>query len=172
MTMDMSIVARDFERWVMEVLDVPHPALNGSSPCPFARQAWLAGRYRISEVADLTTDLGSTPDRWEEGCDLWIHVFDPEASIDPIWLAEATREANRLLIRRGYIALEGHPDIPERVMDCEMNQGRYAYAIVQPLEKLRKGRASLVGKGYYDNWPADMLAQIVGIRENTDGTPS
>lgn len=164
--MDMVAVEKDLERWVMEVLDVPHPALGGNSPCPFARQAWLARRYRLSQADDLYADLSTTPDRWEDGCDLWIYVFDPGASVDPNWLAETTGRANSVLLPRGYVALEGHPEIPERVLDCDMNQGRYAYAIVQPLEKLRKGRASLVGRGYYDNWPSTMLEQIVEVREN------
>jgi len=171
MTMDIEAARRDMERWVMEVLDVPHQALNGNSPCPFARQAWLAKRFRLEEATDLLGDLVSTPDRWEDGCDLWIFVFDPSKHVDPAWLGDTTREANESLMPRGYVALEGHPDIPERVLDCEMNQGRYSYAIVQPLEKLRKGRAYLAPRGYYDNWPGEMLGQIVDIREKGDKNP-
>lgn len=165
MTLDMAIVERDMERWVMEVLDVPHAALNGISPCPFARQAWLAKRYRLVEAGDLMSDLLGTPDAWEDGCDLVIYVFDPASPIDASWLGETTRQANISLMPRGYMALEGHPDIPESVLDCDMNQGTYAYAIVQPLDKLSKGKASLIGRGYYENWPADMMAQIVEMRE-------
>lgn len=167
--MDMAAARRDFGRWIEQVLDVPHAALNGNSPCPFARQAWTDGRYRLDEATELEADLTGTPDRWEDGIDLWIYVFDPARLVDTAWLAETTNRANASLMPRGYLALEGHPGIPERVVDCDMNQGTYAYAIVQPLEKLRRGRAALLGKGYYDNWPADMLAQIVGIRENPDG---
>jgi len=66
---------------------------------------------------------------------------------------------------RGYIALEGHPDIPEAVGDCDINQGRYTYVIVQPLDKLAKHKAILEKRGYYDGWPKDMYDNIVGIRE-------
>lgn len=166
MTMDLATVEKDLERWVMEVLDVPHDALKGNSPCPFAKQAWLRRRYRLSEAVDLAKDLVGTADRWPDDCDLWIYVFDTTAEVDPAWLGETTRAANASLIPRGYVALEGHPSIPERVLDCEMNQGKYAYAIVQPLDKLRKAGATLISKGYYDNWPADMMDQIVKIREN------
>lgn len=166
MGIDLAAVRRDLGKWVEGVLDAPHPALGGNSPCPFARQAWVDGRYRLEEAIDLERELARTPDRWEDGIDLWIYVFDPEVAVDPNWLSDTARRANGTLMPRGYLALEGHPDIPERVLDCDMNQGTYAYAIVQPLEKLRRGRAALLGKGYYDNWPAEMLEQIVGIREN------
>lgn len=171
MTLDLAVVEKHLERWVMEVLDVPHDALNGSSPCPFARQAWLRGRYRLTQAGDLLQDLESTPARWPDDCDLWIYVFDPSEDVDPSWLSEIARQANAWLVPRGYVALEGHPRIPERVLDCEMNQGRYAYAIVQPIDKLNKGRAVLSERGYYDNWPADMLEQIVQIREKFQEKP-
>lgn len=165
--MDLTEIESDFQRWVFDVLDVPHAALNGNSPCPFAKQAWVKKRYTIDLVTDLRRDLQLSPMTWPNECDLRIYVFHPEQIVDPNWLTTTTKMLNQHhLLPAGYIALEGHPDIAEAVLDCDMNQGRHAYVIVQPLDKLAKHKAVLEKRGYYDNWSADMLATIVSSRES------
>lgn len=168
---DMAQIEQDFQSWIMDVLDVPHPALNGNSPCPFARQAWTKGRYKLTKVVDLRDDLWRDLKDWPTECDLCIHVFDITQPIDPNWLSNTVRQLNHdLLLPAGYIALEGHPDIPEAILDCDMNQGKYAYVVLQPLDKLRRAKSMLEGKGYYDNWPDDMMANIVAVRDGQGGT--
>lgn len=167
--MDPQRIKADIEAWVMEVLDAPHLALNGNSPCPFARAAWIKDRYRlvVTRKQDLHDHLLGCIDRWPADCDLWILVCDPDETpaCEAAELVAVAADANRTLLPRGYIALEGHPHIPERVLDCDFNQGTLAYAVVQPLDKLARHKAILEKRGYYDNWPRDMYDAIVGVRE-------
>jgi len=162
--MDEKQVIIDFERWIMDVLDVPHAALNGQAPCPFAKQAWLKKRYRLVITGNLARDLAGTAAAWPADCDVWIWVC--EQLLDVKELSAVTADANHTqLMPQGYIALEGHPQIPEAVLDCDMNQGQYCYVIVQPLDKLARSKIVLDKNGYYDNWPRDMYDQIVAARE-------
>jgi hypothetical protein len=78
--MELENIKRDFERWITEVLDVPHAALNGNSPCPFAKTAWLRERYRldIAHGYELDHNIIRSIDAWPQDCDLWIWVCDPD----------------------------------------------------------------------------------------------
>ena len=67
----------------------------------------------------------------------------------------------RFLEKRGYIALEDHPDHIEQVDDLIFNQGEYAIVLVQEAEKLNKARKILQKQNYYKNWPKEYLEDVV-----------
>ena len=120
-------------------------------------------RYRLVITADLASDLAGTAKMWPLDCDVWIWVCAQLLDINE--LSAVTADVNRTqLMPQGYIALEGHPQIAEAVLDCDMNQGQYCYVIVQPLDKLARSQIVLEKNGYYDNWPRDMYQQIVAAR--------
>ena len=46
--MDIETVSQDIERWIVNFVEVPHPALGGWAPCPYARAARLKKKLRCS----------------------------------------------------------------------------------------------------------------------------
>lgn len=67
----------------------------------------------------------------------------------------------RFLEKRGYIALEDHPDHVEQVDDLVFNQGEYALVLVQEADKLVKARKILKKQNYYKNWPEEYYEDVV-----------
>jgi hypothetical protein len=64
------------------------------------------------------------------------------------------------------IALEDHPADPEIVNGIVMNQGKYALALVQPLEDLNQRAAGMASRGFYGTWPETYLKQLFHHRRD------
>ena len=45
--LDLATVTADIARWIETFVEVPHPALGGWAPCPYARQARLNQEYAV-----------------------------------------------------------------------------------------------------------------------------
>ena len=63
--------------------------------------------------------------------------------------------------KRGYIALEDHPDEIELVKDVVLNNGKYAVVFLQNVNKLNTARTALQKQNYYVNWDAEYYADVV-----------
>jgi hypothetical protein len=87
--------------------------------------------------------------------------FDP-LGILPNQLSEILDNAEPMLSKRGYTALEDHPFEREEVGDVWLNNGEYALVLLQPTEKLVEARAWLESKGYYKNWDPDYKESVQG----------
>ena len=45
--LDLDTVTYDIERWIATFVEVPHPALGGWAPCPYARRARLDRDFEV-----------------------------------------------------------------------------------------------------------------------------
>ena len=50
-------VKANIEEWLINFLEVPHPALGNWSPCPYARKARLANKYSVRIGTSLAQDM-------------------------------------------------------------------------------------------------------------------
>ena len=57
MVLNIDTVKADIEAWMINFLEVPHPALGSWSPCPYARSARLKKSYQVFLGADPYYDL-------------------------------------------------------------------------------------------------------------------
>ena len=55
--LNLTTVKSDIERWITDFVEVPHPALGGWPPCPYARSARLKQSYDIRIGIDPYYDL-------------------------------------------------------------------------------------------------------------------
>ena len=62
MVLDTQTVAADILAWSETFVEVPHPALGGWPPCPFARQARLNRTIQVLTGADPYFDLKNRED--------------------------------------------------------------------------------------------------------------
>lgn len=162
--MDFVQARIDIINWVTGFVEQPHPALNGWPPCPHARRARLDGQFDIRQgQIDPYTDL------MHVGMDEFMviaFVYDP-ATIDADRFEQQIARVNQgFLLSRNMIALADHPDAPEDVLGVRMNQGTYAIAFVQPLDKLNSFARQIAAKGYYDGWPESYLEDLFRGRED------
>ena len=164
--MDLAQAKQDIEQWIQNFVEVPHPALGGWPPCPFARAARLRGSYEILIGNDPYFDLKNRA-RWGlYSREVVIYVYDAEEWNSRL-LAASIESANiEHLLKNNLIALGDHPQDPEIVNGVAMNQGTYALALVQSLSDLNHRARTIARQGFYNNWPEDYLQELFQHRED------
>ena len=161
--MDIKTVTQDILSWSENFVEVPHPALGGWPPCPFARQARLKGTVGIFVGKEPYFDLESRAALGMQQYEVIIYAYDPgEWTYE--YFSPRLRAANRdFLLTADLIALEDHPSDVEDVNGVIMNQGKYALSLVQSLSDLNQRAQQMASKGFYHAWPEDYLT---GLFEN------
>ena len=75
--MDINTVTQDILTWSETFVEVPHPALGGWPPCPFARQARLRGTVGIFIGQDPYHDLESRAAHGLGQYEVIVYAYDP-----------------------------------------------------------------------------------------------
>lgn len=164
--LDLETVKADIERWITNFVEVPHPALGGWPPCPYAKKARLERDFDVRVGIDPYYDLVNISKHGLNGKSVVIIAYDPA-----VWNYEqfsySLNEANsKYLLRNDIIALEDHPADPEIVNGIAMNQGTYSLALVQSLSDLNVKAKHMASKGFYDTWPEEYLELLFKHRED------
>jgi hypothetical protein len=157
--LNLATVQADIESWIMDFVEVPHPALGSWAPCPYARKARLDCDYEVRLGTDPYADLLKIS-KIGLRKSVVIFAYDP-AYWEYKHFSESLRAANIVhLLDKDILALEDHPADPEIVNGVVMNQGTYALALVQSLSDLNQKAALVARKGFYDTWPEQYLATL------------
>lgn len=164
------MLAHSVTKWITEFLDIPSETLNNLPPCPFAKQALLTNKIKIHQIKPLPhismkdyfiAEMENYTYHWPKGKEVVVLGCDPNL-ITADELEDSIEIATeRFLEKRGYIALEDHPDHVEQVKDLVFNQGEYALVLVQEADKLNKARKILKKQDYYKNWPEEYYEDVV-----------
>jgi len=163
--LDLAHVSQDIEHWIENFVEVPHPALGGWAPCPYARRARLDRDFEIRIGADLYHDLKALSQTGID-CSVVIFVYK-SSSYTPKQFSMQLQSANaEFLVDQDLLALEDHPELPEIVNGVSMNQGTYALALVQSLSDLDRRAQTIAQKGFYDSWPKDYLQELFKHRQD------
>ena len=166
MVLNLETVKQDIEQWIVNFVEVPHPALGNWPPCPYARKARMEGTY---EVRIGTNPISDLLDIWRTGLgdrEVIAIAYDPY-TWDRKTFAGALDFANReFLLDKDILVLEDHPADPEIVNGVCMNQGTYALALVQCLSDLDAKASIMARKGFYDAWPEDYLTMLFQHRKD------
>ena len=164
--MDIEQVKADIESWIVNFVEVPHPALGGFPPCPYARSSRLKKSYEIYLGIDPYYDLKNRS-RWGMGNkEVIIYVYDPKEWPHPLFSSSLENANKEFLLGADLLALEDHPEDVENVNGVIMNQGTYALALVQSLSDLNAKAKLMAKKGFYDSWPEDYLQALFQHRED------
>jgi hypothetical protein len=164
--MDIEQVRADIESWIENFVEVPHPALGGFPPCPYARSARLKKTYEVYLGTDPYYDLKNRA-RWGMGNrEVIIYAYDPEEWPHELFAASIESANTEHLLRADILALEDHPADIEDVNGVVMNQGQYALALVQSLSDLNVRARQMAAKGFYDSWPEDYLQALFHHRQD------
>jgi hypothetical protein len=164
--MDIEQVKKDIELWITNFLEVPHPALGGFSPCPYARSARVKNSYAVYLGSDPYFDLKHCGRHGMGNKEVIIYVYDPKEWSHTM-LAGSIELANKeLLLPKDMLALEDHPDDVEMINGVCMNQGTYALALVQGLSDLNAKAKVMASKGFYHTWPEEYLQALFQHRQD------
>ena len=163
---DIDQARADIEHWITNFVEVPHPALGGWPPCPYAKKARLERDFEVRLGMDPYFDLVNLSMDGLGGKSVVIYVYDAD-----YWnydqFSFSLRCANLdYLLKQDILALEDHPDDEENVNGVIMNQGTYALALVQSLSDLNDKARLMARKGFYDSWPEEYLQALFRHRED------
>jgi hypothetical protein len=164
--MELEQVKQDIESWIENFVEVPHPALGGFPPCPFARQARMKRTFEVNLGSDPYYDLKNRA-RWGMGDrEVIIYAYDPEEWSHELFSTSIESPNTEHLLPADMLALEDHPADIENVNGVVMNQGKYALALVQCLSDLNTKARQMASKGFYHNWPEEYLQGLFHHRQD------
>jgi hypothetical protein len=163
--LNLDTVTYDIERWIANFVEVPHPALGGWAPCPYARKARLDRDFEVRLGVNPYFDLKVVS---QTGINKSVVIFVYESTAYSaeqfhVYLDSANTE---FLLSKDLRALEDHPYLPEVVNSVSMNQGTYALALVQSLSDLNDKARLIARKGFYDTWPEPYLHELFQHRQD------
>jgi len=164
--MDIDQVRQDIEQWIVAFVEIPHPALGGFPPCPYARSARLKKSYEIYIGADPYYDLKNRARYGMGNKEVVIYVYDPKEWNHDIFASSIEAANTEFLLPADILALEDHPDDVENVNGVIMNQGKYAMILVQSLSDLNTKAKLVAQKGFYDTWSEEYLQALFRHRED------
>lgn len=163
--LNLTQVQQDIEHWIENFVEVPHPALGGWPPCPYAKKARLERDFDVRIGMDPYFDLKNLA---RDGLkkSVVMFVYDPaEWSYEQFSYSLRAANENHLLTH-DIIALEDHPTDAEWVNGVCMNQGTYAIAMCQSLSDLNARAHHMASRGFYDTWPEEYLQVLFQYRED------
>ena len=164
--LNFNTVKQDIELWIENFVEVPHPALGGWAPCPYARKARLDRDYEVRLGLAPIHDLVQISRKGLDGKSVIVLVYDRN-ELSHAELSRAIEICNqRFLLPVDLLALEDHPDDAEIVNGVSMNQGTYALALVQNVKDLNTKAKAMARKGFYDTWPEEYLAELFQHRKD------
>jgi hypothetical protein len=163
--LDLATVTYNIERWIETFVEVPHPALGGWAPCPYARKARLDRDFEVRLGVNPYFDLRSVA---QHGIakSVVIFVYESTAYSYKQFHAQIESANTEFLLSKDLLALEDHPAAPEIVNDVSMNQGTYALVLVQNLTDLNQKASAVARKGFYDEWPEEYLRELFQHRQD------
>jgi len=164
--MNLDQVKQDIEQWIVNFVEVPHPALGGFPPCPYARSARLKNSYDVFIGSDPYYDLKNRARHGLGNKEVIVYVYDPTEWPHDLFAASLDHANKDFLLAADLLALEDHPSDVEIVNGVCMNQGTYALALVQSLSDLNVKAKIMARKGFYDTWPEDYLVSLFQHRKD------
>jgi hypothetical protein len=164
--MNLETVKQDIERWIVNFVEVPHPALGGFPPCPYARSARLKNSYQVFLGTDPYYDLKHRARHGMGNSEVIIYAYDPAEWPHELFASSLDHANKDFLSAADLLALEDHPHDVEMVNGVCMNQGTYALALVQSVSDLDTKAQLMARKGFYDTWPEDYLQALFQHRRD------
>lgn len=164
--MDLEKVKADIESWIVNFVEVPHPALGNFPPCPYARSSRLKKTYEVLLGMDPYYDLKNRARYGMGNREVIIYAYDPAEWSRELFASSLHQANQEFLLRNDLLALEDHPGDVEIVNGVCMNQGTYALALVQSLSDLNAKARLVAKKGFYDTWPEEYLQALFQHRED------
>jgi hypothetical protein len=164
--MNIDQVKQDIEQWIVNFVEVPHPALGGFPPCPYARSARLKRSYEVYIGTDPYFDLKNRARYGMGNREVVVYAYDPVEWPHDLFASSLDQANREFLLDADILVLEDHPADVEMVNGICMNQGTYALALVQSLSDLNIKATQMAAKGFYDSWPNDYLTALFQHRKD------
>ena len=138
--LDLATVTADIARWIETFVEVPHPALGGWAPCPYARQARLNQEYAVQLGHSIPYDLIGLS-HTGLGTKKVIVLAYPADQYSPGEFSYLTGYINHLYLQAQDLIVQACTDLDHK-----------AQLIAQ--------------KGFYQGWPEPYLQELFRGRQD------
>jgi len=159
MTTDYEEYLRD---WILNFLSIPNELFNNLPPCPFARKSLVDNKIRFIKGDNYVEEISKLLDVWDAQFDVVVYVAPNDVNKDTF--VEDVKFLNDVYIRRGFVCLEDHKDIPENFFNLKFNNGKYNIILCQQIDKINQASVALLKQGYYKNWSHELYDDVVSWR--------
>ena len=102
-------VTQDIEQWIQNFVEVPHPALGGFPPCPYARSARLKRSYAVYIGADPYYDLKNRARYGMGNKEVIVYAYDPVEWPHELFASSLDQANREFLLAADILVLEDHP---------------------------------------------------------------
>ena len=155
----------DIKEWVLNWVSVYNEQLQ-QVPCPFAKQALLAGKIDYATATDLDGVKGLCQLSAIGGLKNDILIIGMHKDcVTTNNLSNFIKNVNvNILMPANLVALEDHPDDVEVINGVKMNQGKWVLILIQSIDKINQASLMLQKQGYYDNWAQEAYDDVVSWR--------
>jgi hypothetical protein len=164
--LNLATVQADIESWIVNFVEVPHPALGDWAPCPYARKARLDQDFEVRLGLAPMHDLIKISKNGLGQKSVVVIAYNPEHFTHKVFSKELDIANKEFLVPNNLLALGDHPADSEIVNGVSMNQGTYALALVQSLSDLNKKSQALSCQGFYNTWPEEYLQALFQHRKD------
>lgn len=164
--LDLTTVTQDITHWIETFVEVPHPALGGWAPCPYARKARFDQDFEVRLGLAPMHDMIAISRSGLNGKSVVVFVYDPEYHAYLNFSKDLNTANQEFLLPAGLLALEDHPAEIETVNHVVMNQGTYALALVQSVAELNEKAVALSKKNFYHGWNEEYLQDLFRHRQD------
>ncbi len=157
--------------WISDFVSKPNPIFGNLPPCPFAQKAMIDGKVQFLELDGVAGHETLYSHIWNfdfDEKDVLCMIAERD-HFTPAETTEIARDLNKYWMPRDVVVLEDHPDIPERVKNAKLNNGKYTIFLAQSLSKLNRYSKMLEAGPYYDNWSTSYLESVKGFRDPGNG---
>ena len=167
------LIVEEIKRWSRDVLQQPSEFFNGLPPCPYAFDAWVNNRVKITFGGQDQT-IKSFDYLDDDRTDLVIVVV---SDWDHDKIESWCDNQNKLLVEQDLVLMpfvpgsgEGTGQPEEEMVDWEpLVEEEYAMVFIQRLSDVVAASENLEEAGYYKNCTAEFLKYIKDRRERCYG---
>ena len=166
------LIVEEIKRWSRDVLQQPSDFFNGLPPCPYAFDAWVNNRVKITFGGQDQT-LKSFDYLDDDRTDLVIVVVSDWKHDE---IEEWCNMQNKILVEKDLVLMPfvpgsgvgtGQPE--EEMEDWEpLVDEEYAMVFIQRLSDVVAASENLENAGYYKNCTAEFLKYVKDRRERLD----
>lgn len=153
-----------FKEWVFSSLSTPEPFLNHIPICPYAKDAVLNNRFRLT-LCSHNLELFLRNEIKEFGATSKDVVIFVESALDAEEFETTVIRLREECFKDDVWILYDHPALPEIQGNLKFNFDASPVILIQRLSRLVEASKELKKRGYYKNWSKDYEEQVVSLRE-------
>ncbi len=168
--LDETLLMKEIRQWSSDVLEKPNKKFNNLPACPFAEHSWSKKRVKVvSGEGGLWKDLIQYIQDFDDSYDVIIYCGSDYEEITCEEFKDRLQILLDVVVKKNLYIMGSHPDTvidysaDQENFESELDEDYYQIYL-QRLDTLVKASDSIMKKGYYKNYPDNVLKMLTERR--------